>query len=451
MPINPPVALTAALLIGLSSTTSAITSPESFDSSDQFSSEQANSTQMSTQMMAINDAVEATKTDPSAMCFVVILPENYGQARSIRDQWTTARKNFNQTDHPVFFVRGEDAQFVMESAYIESAPATISFRNGRPYHSRTGLFTDKNLQSFLALAFDNSAPTTNAPDQTEFLYNTMNDLALAGQDPTAAQGACQIMLNLHALIQGPYASTYTTSDLDEMTTLYNQTQLTLATLNTNDQSVLDQINHTRAIAIKTWNKRTNSTFGFGIWSDLAMITGDTDSVLTWIDEGIDNPSTSKRVAQTLADYGQPLAQLLIETHRYEALALTITSPTQIAEQLATATTLAEEINAINPSATNPMPGNPSESMILAATEQAAAYHAALLLVGRDSEAWQVAQLTEQFAGPSISSAALCSAAINAGTLTDRHAFLVRNLDQTQHASLINAMNTSFAIVPGTDD
>ncbi|MEQ9208188.1 MAG: hypothetical protein RLN78_12530 [Phycisphaerales bacterium] len=446
-------AITAGLLIALASTTSAITAPETsqasydtYESTDQFAQEQT----ISTQMMAINDAVEATKSDPSAMCFVVVLPENYEQARSIRDQWTSARSNFNQTDHPVFFVRGEDAQFVMENSFIESAPATISFRNGRPYHSRTGAFSDKNLHAFLALAFDNSAPTTNAPDQTEFLYNTMNGLALAGQDPAAAQGACQIMLNLHALIQGPYASTYSPSDLEEMTNLYNQTQLTLATLDTNDQSVLDQINHTRAIAIKTWNKRTNSTFGFGIWSDLAMITGDTDSVLTWIDEGIDNPATSKRVAQTLADYGQPLAQLLIETHRYEALALTITSPSQIAEQLATATTLAEEMDAINPSATNPMPGNPSESMILAATEQAAAYHAALLLAGRDSEAWQVAQLTEEFAGPSISSAALCSAAINAGTLEDRHAFLVRNLNQTQHASLINAMNMSFAVVP-TDD
>jgi hypothetical protein len=260
-------AITAALLIGLSSTTSAITMPESapdsttttYESTDQFTQEQ----NISTQMMAINDAVEATKSDPSAMCFVVVLPENYEQARDIRDQWTSARSNFNQTNHPVFFVRGEDAQFVMENAFIQSAPATIAFRNGRPYHSRTGTFTEKNLHAFIAIAFDQSAPLTNAPDQTKYLFDSMSQLAFNDQDAPAAQGACQIMLNLHALIAGPYASTFSESDLQDMTDLYNQTNMTLASLDLQDQSVIDQINHTSSIAMKTWNKRTNSTFGIG--------------------------------------------------------------------------------------------------------------------------------------------------------------------------------------------
>jgi hypothetical protein len=438
-------AITAGLLIALSTTTSALTAPDSYDtyeSAEQFAQDQT----ISTQMMAINDAVEATKTDPSAMCFVVILPENYDQASDIRDQWTSARAKFNQTDHPVFFVRGEDAQFVLENAFIETAPATIAFRNGRPYHSRTGTFTDKNLHAFLALCFDNSAPLTNAPDQTKYLYESMSQLALSNQDAPAAQGACQIMLNLHALIEGPYASTFSDSDLQDMTDLYNQSKLTLATLDLQDQSVIDQIDHASSIAMKTWNKRTNSTFGIGIWFDIALTTGNDEAILTWIDEGLTNPLTSSRVEQSLADFGQPLAQLLISTHRYEELAMTITSPDQIQEHFATASVLADEIAAIDSTNTESL-----QHLINSATEQAAAYHAALLLAGRDSQAWEVAQLTEDFAGPETASAAICAAAINAGSLQDRHAFLVKNLDQAQHASLIQAMNTSFAVVPGAED
>jgi hypothetical protein len=442
-------AITAALLIGLSSTTSAITMPESapdsttttYESTDQFTQEQ----NISTQMMAINDAVEATKSDPSAMCFVVVLPENYEQARDIRDQWTSARSNFNQTNHPVFFVRGEDAQFVMENAFIQSAPATIAFRNGRPYHSRTGTFTEKNLHAFIAIAFDQSAPLTNAPDQTKYLFDSMSQLAFNDQDAPAAQGACQIMLNLHALIAGPYASTFSESDLQDMTDLYNQTNMTLASLDLQDQSVIDQINHTSSIAMKTWNKRTNSTFGIGIWFDIALTTGNDDAILAWIDEGLSNPANASRVEQSLADFGQPLAQLLIANNRYEELAMTITSPSQIQEHFASASVLADEIAAIDSSNTESL-----QHLIYSATEQAAAYHAALLLAGRDSQAWEVAQLTENFAGPEAASAAICAAAINAGSLQDRHAFLIKNLDQAQHASLIQAMNTSFAVVP-TDD
>jgi len=434
-------ALAAALLIGLSSSASAISAPEQSHTE----SDPLGQSSMSLQLQAVNHAVEETKHDPSALCFVVVLPEFYEESRDIRDQWTAAKKQFNESEHHVFFVRGQDAQFVLEAAYITSAPATIAYRNGRPYHSRTGTLTAKNLQAFLALSFDNSAPTTAAPDQTAFLYNSMTQLATADQDSPAAKGACQIMLNLHALIHGPYASTYSPSDIEDMTTIYNQTQLTLSSLDTKDQSVLDQINSARAIAIKTWNKRTNSTFGFGIWSDLAMVTGDTDEILTWIDQGLDSPSKHKRVAQTLADYGQPLAQLLIESHRFEALAMTITSPDQISDQLAAASKLADEIQAIDTDSSDSY-----QHLMESAANQAAAYHAALLFAGRDSEAWQVAQLTEDFAGPALASAAICAAAINTGVLENRHAFLVEKLDQSKHASLINAMNTSFAVVP-TDD
>ncbi len=437
-------AITAGLLIALSSSTSAFTTPDSYETyeaAEQFTQEQT----ISTQMMAVHDAVEATKTDPSAMCFVVALPENYEQASAIRDQWTQARKSFNQSSYPVFFVRGEDAQFVLENAFIETAPATIAFRNGRPYHSRTGTFTEKNLHAFLALSFDQSSPLTNAPDQTKYLYESMSQLAFNDQDVPAAQGATQIMLNLHALIQGPYASSFSDSDIQDMTDLYNQTKLTLATLDLTNQSVIDQIDHASSIAMKTWNKRTNSTFGIGIWFDIALTTGNDEAILTWIDEGLTNPANASRVEQSLADYGQPLAQLLIATNRYEELAMTITSPEQIQEHFASASVLADEIAAIDSSNTESL-----QHLINSATEQAAAYHAALLLSGRDSQAWEIAQLTEDFAGPEAASAAICAAAINAGSLQDRHAFLIQNLDQAQHASLIQAMNTSFAVVPTED-
>ncbi len=433
-------ALTAALLLGLSTTATATLAPES-TAPDSFQ-------QLSTQLMAIDDAVEATRDDPKALCFVVVLPEFYDDARDIRDQWTSAKKRFNNSKHhgqQVFFVRGQDAQFVLEASYINQAPAAIAYRNGRPHHSRTGTMTEKNIQAFLAISFDNHAPTTSAPDQTAFLFSSMNELAFAGQQTPAAKGACQIMLNLHALINGPYASTYSASDLAEMTALYNQTQITLSSFDTTNQSVLDEINATRAIAIRTWNKRTKSTFGFGIWSDLAMITGDTNEVLTWIDQGLDSPSNHKRVAQSLADYGQPLAQLLIDSHRYQALAMTITSPNQIQSQLAAAALLADEIAQIDPDSSDSY-----NTLVDSATNKAAASHAALLFAGRDSEAWQIAQFTQDFAGLQLASAALCSAAINAAVLTDQHATLAHNLDPSTHASLINAMNTTFAVVP-TDD
>jgi len=447
MPISSrTTALTASLLLGLASTATALPAPQS-PADPHAQANPIQNTTTSPQLTAINDAVEATKENPEATCFVVALPETYTEARAIRDHWTNANKYFNNSTNPVFFVRGEDAEFVLDNAFITTSPAVIAYRHGRPYHSRTGTFTQKNLHAFLALALDNSAPTTNAPSQTEYLYNSMNDIAMAGQQAPAAQGACQIMLNLHALIHGPYASTYSNQDITAMTTLYNQSQLTLASFDINDQSVLDQINASRAIAMKTWNKRTNSTFGIGIWFDLALVTGNDSEILAWIDQGLENPAQYKRIERSLADYGQPLAQLLIDTHRYEALAMTINSPDQIQTQLAQATKLADEIDAIASSSNTTAS---SRQLINSATEEAAASHAALLVAGRDREAWQVAQFTQDFAGPQLASAALCAAAINAAVLSDHHTALTKNLDPSTHASLINTMNTSFAVVP-TDD
>lgn len=421
--------LTAALLIGLSSTTLALASPE-------FESEQPQAQQeISEQLIAINDAVELTKHDPSAFCFVIALPDSFTDARQARDQWVAAKANFDEINHPVFFVMGDDAQFVLENSFISSTPAAIIFRNGRPYHARTGALSPKNIQALIALSFDESAPTTNSPDQTQYLYESMNQLAIEGKETTAAQGGCSIMLNLHALIHGPYSNTFSQQDLDTMTEIYNETQLSLASLDLNNPAVLDQIQTASAMGLKTWNKRTASTFGIGIFFDLALVTGDTDPVLDWIDQGFEGHYQSKRVAQSLAHFGQPLASLLTTTHRYQALAATYTFPSQITnsfESIASSST---------------------EELIWetqAATEQAAAYHAALLLAGRDKEAWEVASLIQEFAGDQAASASLCSAALAAGTLTDRHAFLVEHLDQTTHASLISDMNTSFAVVP-TDD
>lgn len=433
--------LTAALLIGLSTTASGLVSPEtgSADGSAAYGES------ISTQMMAIDDAVQATREDASAMCFVVALPENYEQARAIRDSWTAARSYFDQNEHQVFFVRGEDAAYVMENSFINSAPAAIAFRNGRPYHSRTGMMSEGNLRSFIALSFDSSAPTTNCPDQTAYLFDSMNELASVDQDATAAKGACSIMLNLHALIHGPYATSFSDADMVAMNTIYNQSQLTLAALDMEDPTVMDQIDHARTMAMKTWNKRTNSTFGIGIWMDLAMVSGYESEVLAWIDEGLADPMRSERVGQSLGDYGQSIASLLIDSHRFEALAFTVVSPEQVSGELAAAEKLAEEIDSIHGGESAASAG-----MIVSATQLAAAQHAALLLVGRESEAWQVAQLAEGFAGSSVSSAAICSAAIEAGVLGDRHAFLVRDLDQVADAALIEQMNMSFAVVP-TDD
>lgn len=428
----PRTTLTAALLIGLSSTTLALASPE-------FVAEQAEpqaQQEISEQLLAINHAVELTKHDPEAFCFVIALPDSFNEARQARDHWIAAQANFDQTTHPVFFVMGEDAQFVLENSFINSTPAAIIFRNGRPFHARTGELSQKNIQSLIALVFDNTAPTTNSPDQTQYLFESMNQLAIEGKETTAAQGACNIMLNLHALIHGPYATSFSKQDLESMTEIYNQSQLALATLDQSNPAVLDQIQTASAMGLKTWNKRTNSTFGIGIFFDLALVTGDTDPVLDWIDQGFEGHFLSKRVAQSLSEFGQPLASLLTTTNRFEALAATYTSPSQITESFESiVTTSAEELI--------------WETQ--AATEQAAAYHAALLLTGRDNEAWEVARITQQFAGNEAASVSICSAAINAGVLADRHAFFVEHLDQTIHANLISDMNTSFAVVPGTDD
>ncbi len=437
MPFKTTTTLTAALLIGLSSTTTALPSPDfpSHQASQQ-PSEQPQQQEFSEQLLAINDAVELTKHDPEAFCFVIALPDSFAEARQARDQWVAAKANFDETHHPVFFVMGDDAQFVLENSFISSAPAAIIFRNGRPYHARTGTLTQKNIQALIALSFDETAPTTNSPDQTQYLFESMNQLAIEGQETTAAQGGCNIMLNLHALIHGPYSSTFSDLDLETMTEIYNETQLTLASLDHSNPAVLDQIQTASAMGLKTWNKRTNSTFGIGIFFDLALVTGDTDPVLDWIDQGFEGHYQSKRIAQSLAEFGQPLASLLTTTHRYQALAATYTSPSQITESFES------------------VASRTTEELIWktqAATEQAAAYHAALLLAGRDQEAWEVAELTQEFAGDEAASASLCSAALQAGALTDRHAFLVEHLDQSTHASLINDMNTSFAVVPGADD
>jgi len=436
----------ATLILALTATASASFSPDSSTSSAPVDSNAEFYPEMSAQLMAVNDAVQATREDPSAMCFVVALPEYEYDAQLIRDLWTTQESSFDHDTYQVFFVRGQDAQFVLENSFIESAPAFISFRNGRPYHSRTGTFTQDSLLSFVELSTDFTSPTTNAPDQTAYLYESMNQLALESQDETAAQGACSIMLNLHALIHGPYSSSYSADDIASMKDLYNQTQITLATLDTTNPVVLSQIDTTRQMGMKTWNTRTDSTFGIGIWIDLASISGNESELLQWIDNGLESPAQFDRVSQSLAEYGQSIASLLINTNRFDALSMTITSPEQVADYLANASTLSSDIASISGESSNAF-----KQHISSATDTAAAYHAALLMAGRNSEAWEVAQIAEDFAGPTQASVSICTAAINAGVIEDRHAFLVRNLNQAQHASLINDLNTSFAVVPTSDD
>ncbi|MBO6513028.1 MAG: hypothetical protein JJ974_03580 [Phycisphaerales bacterium] len=435
MPRITNAALTASLLIGLSSTATALSSPDAFQETAP-TPESQTQPELSENLTAINHAVELTKHDPEAFCFVIALPSTFKEARQMRDQWIAAQAHFDETEHPVFFVMGDDADFVLENSFINQAPAAIVFRDGRPFHTRTGALTQKNIHTLIAIALDDTAPTTNAPDQTQYLFESMNQLAAEGKETTAAQGACNIMLNLHALIHGPYASSFSEQDLESMSSIYTESQIALGTLDHTNPAVLDQIQTASAMGLKTWNKRTNSTFGIGIFFDLALVTGDTDPVLDWVDQGFEGHFLSRRVAQSLAEFGQPLAGLLTATHRYEALAATYTSPSQITESF----------ESIATSSTEELIWETQE-----ATEQAAAYHAALLLVGRDDEAWEVARITQQFAGNEAASASLCTAALNAGVLQDRHAFFVEHLDQSTHASLINDMNSSFAVVPGTDE
>lgn len=450
----PRTQITAALLIALSTTATAL-SPD-YSTSTQSNSETFGqpAQEFSYEFAALDAAVQETREDPNAICFAVLLPADTDDAQSIRDQWSAEASNLPRDS--VFFIDSTEAPFILESTFIHSTPAFIAFRNGRPHHSRTGFFTNTNLHAFIALSLDATSPITNSPDQTEFLFESMQDFSAdsssssssSSNSPAAqtAKAASSIMLNLHALIHGPFSSTYSSSDLAEMTTIYNQSQLTLATLDLNDPSVFEPINSASQMAMKTWNNRTDSTFGIGIWFDLALLTGSESEIFDWIDNGLSNPESFDRVVQSLQDFGQPIASLLISNNRYEELAMTITSPEQISAELATASQMASDIAAMDSEF------SPSyEHIINSNTEKAAAYHAALLMAGRDSEAWEVAQFVQEFAGPKLSSAALCDQALTAGVLTDRHAFLVRHLNQSEHASLLDAMNTSFAVVPGAED
>lgn len=423
-------AATAAILLGLAGlATHASAAPEPAEDV------------RSVVMMMIDDAVEANEEDPSDVFFIVCLPDDEDEASEVFSAWKPAGKSLDD-DIRVFYVRGVDRDEVMEKCAITEAPAFIAFREGYPVHARTGCAEAINLESFVNIALDPTAPPTYSADQSSVLYEDMVAELTSGEFRAGAEHACLLMLNLHALVEGPYNTSFGRCEIAEMDLMYNQSVMRVAQAANQDDAAHAIVERTSRTAKRTWDKGAFGHLGIALWMDLAPSIGYEDEVVAWAN----GYERSGRVAKALEQYGSRIRPMLIDFGSWGALARTVTDVSELEDELADAQRFAHAVVD---------DGIADESFIeMHRSEMArtmALTHAALLQSDRAKDAWKLGAVLAAYAGEELASAALCEAAMELGVLTARHESMAQELDSERFAALRNAMDDAFATVPATDE
>ncbi len=424
-------ATTAAILLGLAglaSTTNA-TAPEPAEDV------------RSVVMMMIDDAVEANEQDPSDVFFIVCLPDDEDEASEIFSAWKPAGKDLDD-DVRVFYVRGVDRDEVLEKCAIAEAPAFIAFRGGYPVHARSGCSEAINLKSFIDIALDPTSPPTYSADQSQVLYNDMVAELKSGDFRKGAEHACLLMLNLHALVEGPYNSSFGRCEIAEMDLMYNQSVMRVAQAANQDKAAEAIVARTSRTAKRTWDKGSFGHLGIALWMDLAPSAGSEDEVVAWAN----GYERSGRVAQALEKYGSRIRPLLIDHGSWGALARTVKNVSDLEDELADAERFAQSIVDDGIADASFIETHKSEM-----ARTMALTHAALLQSKRESDAWKLGSVLAVYVGDELASASLCEAAMELGVLTARHETMAQDLDSTRYAALKSAMDNAFATVPTSDD
>lgn len=387
----------------------------------------------------IDDAVEATKHDETAVAFIVALPDDATLAGRAIDAWSRAASNIPKGT-PVLFVQGTDRDEVLEKSAITQTPAYIAYRSGLPLHARTACADPASIRAFIDIALDDDAPPTYSTDQTRILYDDMMTDYDDGMNRTATEHGCMLLMTIHALTEGPYSNSFAACETAQMHTMYNTATLRVAHAARTSPTAAALIAQAARTAKRTFDANNYDDLGIALFMDLAPSAGMSEELLAFVDSHTTNP----RAARALKDHGQRIAPLLIDAQRWSALARSYTSPDQITQSLDRADAFARAAveDGIAPRAFIKSHRD-DMTRVLALT------HAALIEQGRHDDAWDVASIITLHAGEQPAAVAILESALELGVSTPQHDALAAALNPAEHQDLLNRLPTT-AISAETD-
>ena len=259
-----------------------------------------------------------------------------------------------------------------------------------------------------------------------------------GNTRAAAQNGCMLLLNIHALTEGPYASSYARCERMDLDLVYNLSLIQVAEASRHDPAAAKMFRTAAHTAKRTWDKGAYGHLGLALWIDIAPFAGLQGEVLAWAKDYDADP----RVAEGIQREGTGLRSLFIDNERWGELAMTINSVDDIELTMDSASKFAQDLvdDGVKPESFY------GEYMAEAAYD-AGLMHAALLFAGRDTEAWQVESIIARFGDEQVTALTLCAAANQVGVLTSRHAALRDLIDESRNPDLAR----SLSVIAGASD
>lgn len=387
-------------------------------------------------LQKIDRAVELSKRDPELTFFVVCLPEDTKQAKAIHSMWTKDNALIDEHKPSVYFVQGNDAKTVLEKASTTMLPTVLSFRHGRPYHCRTGDMDREMLNVYLELALDPELTPTLNGDQYDVIYLSIIELINQGRLRQAASSTAESLLNYEVLRNvKKFSVSYPEVDKLQMSSQYSLYLLYSTMLTKRDPKLIPIFDKTRELAKQAWEQNRDENIGIALWIDLSWTPEQREEVLEWATAGKDDP----RTINAMQDSFSGLSSLFIENNCWELLGRSIRSTDRLGQSMRVAVTISKEHR-----------GNGKAAKAARALEdgarEAALCHAALLLAGRDQEAWEVVDYMRQILPSRLIEPSLCAAALEIGVVTSRHRAMFAKLNPESNAELMRA----FAQAQGDD-
>lgn len=387
-----------------------------------------------TQSQQINAAIRKSRTDLDYTFFVVCLPDDKADAKTVHELWSKQAKVFAANNTPVFFVRGANAQEMLRKSFAVEAPTYITFRSGQPCHTRSGYFDAPRLNNFINLALNPSSPATPGPDQLAFAFQHLDTLVREEKNNEAARLATEYAYTIHLLtnVKDRLIWTYSTADFADFSVASSMAELTLAELHHKDPSVATQINEVREIAKAEWEANgQRGTAGIGFWMETAFLSDSLPEVTQWVEELNGHPVT----IQVLQDYGSSISSELIKNKQWEAFAHTFKSVDFMKQGFVMNLAMIERED-------SQFTRDSVRDMNQFILQDATMYHGALLAVGRDQEAWDIVNMLTEFADPSTIALAVCNAAMKTGSITQRHIEIAKKLPPKDKEAFFKDMQSA---------
>ncbi|MCA9275100.1 MAG: hypothetical protein KDA29_03660 [Phycisphaerales bacterium] len=387
-------------------------------------------------LQKIERAVELTRRDPKLTFFVVCLPDDVKQAKAIHSMWTKDNDLIDQHKPSVYFVQGDDARTVLEKASTTMLPTVLSFRHGRPYHCRTGDMDREMLNAYLELALDPELTPTLNGDQYDVIYFSIIELINQGRLGQAANSTAESLLNYEVLRNvKKFSSSFPEVDKLQMSSQYSLYLLYSTVLTKRDPKLIPIFDQTRELAKHAWEQNRDENIGIALWIDLSWTREQREEVLEWATAGKDDP----RTINAMQDSFPRLSSLFIENQRWELLGRSIRSSEDMKWNMRSAISVSKELRRDGDKAK-------ASQVIEDCAREVSLCHAALLLAGRDQEAWEVVENMRQILPSRLIEPSLCAAALEVGVVTPRHKAMFAKLNPESNAELMRA----FAQAQGDD-